>query len=105
MPQPRKYSNSADRQAAYRARLRNTIGDPLALPIANGPSSMPSTARWRTALDRTTHLLEAVRDEMQTYSDERSERWHEGQSAERFHESLDMVNELQTQLDDLRSNF
>ena len=105
MAQPRKHSTCAERQAAYRRRLRNASGSPLALPVAAGPSSMPSTARWRTALDMATRLLQTVAEEMQSYSDERSERWQEGQSAEAFYETLDQVNTLQDQLDDLRSNF
>jgi hypothetical protein len=105
MAHPRKHSTNAERQAAYRARLNNAPGSPLALPVAAGPSSMPSTARWRKALDQAARLMQTVGDEMQTYSDERSERWQESQSAERFHENLDQVTELQAQLDDLRSNF
>jgi hypothetical protein len=79
--------------------------EPLALPVAAGPSSMPSSARWRTAIDRAARLLLTIGEEMQAYSDQRSERWHEGQSAESFHENLDLINDLQSQLDDLRSNF
>jgi hypothetical protein len=105
MAQQRKYSTSAERQSAYRARMRNAPDAPLCLPAAAGPSSMPSTARWRVALDRATRLLSTVSDEMQAYSDNRSERWQDSQSAENFHESLDQVNDLQASLDDLRSNF
>jgi hypothetical protein len=105
MAQPRKHATSAERQAAYRLRLRNAPGNSLALPVAAGPSSMPSTARWRVAIDRAARLLQTVGEEMQDYSDERSERWQEGQSADRFHENLEQVNDLQALLDDLRSNF
>jgi len=105
VPQPRKHANNAQRQAAYRARLRESSQDMLALPVAARPSSMPSTARWRTALDRAARLLQTVAEEMRAYSDQRSERWHDGQSAERFHEALEQVNDLQEQIDDLRSNF
>lgn len=105
MAQPRKHTTNATRQAAYRERLRNAPNNLLALPASAGPSSMPSTARWRMALDQATRLLQTLSEEMQAYSDERSERWREGQSAEHFHESLDQVNDLQAQLDDLRSNF
>jgi len=66
---------------------------------------MPSTARWRIALDRAECLLQAVSEQMQAFSDGRSEQWHAGQSADLFHECLDQINELQAQLDDLRSNF
>lgn len=105
MAQPRKHATNAERQAAYRARLRNTAEDPLALPAAAGPSSMPSSARWRTALDKAARLMQTVSQEMQAYSDQRSERWHEGESAQCFHDCLDHVVDLQEQIDDLRSNF
>lgn len=105
MAQARKHTTNAERQAAYRARLRNRDENQFSLPGAAGPSSMPSTARWRKALNQATLLLQTVGEEMQAYSDERTERWHEGQSAEIFHETMDQVVELQTQLDDLRSNF
>ena len=105
MPQPRKHSTNAERQCAYRARLRNAPGEPLALPACAGPSSMPSTARWRKALDQASRLLQTLSEEMQSYSDYRSDDWHVGASAEQFHENLDVVNNIQGELDDLRSNF
>jgi len=105
MVQARKHSTSKERQAAYRARLRAAQGDPLTLPAAAGPSSMPSTARWRTGLDKAARLMQVVGQEMQTYSDQRTERWHDGESAERFHECLDRVVDLHDQIDDLRSDF
>ncbi len=105
MPAPRKHPTNAERQAAYRARLRSAPGSLLALPVAAGPSSMPSTARWRMAIDQATRLLQTVGEEMEAYANERSERWHEGRSAEIFNDNLDTVTDLQAQLDDLRSNF
>jgi hypothetical protein len=74
-------------------------------PTSASASLMPSTGQWRMALDRVQRLLQSVSDQMQAYSDVRSEDWHIGQSAESFHESLGQVNELITQVDDLRSNF
>jgi len=56
-------------------------------------------------LDRAQRILQTLSDQMQAYSDGRSEHWHLGQSAHSFHESLDQVNDLITQVDDLRSNF
>lgn len=105
MARMRKYSTNAERQAAYRARHREAQLPPLYLPALCPLSQVPSNGRWRMAIDLAARLLETVAEEMQVYSDERSEHWHEGQSAERFHESLDQVNELQTQVDDLRSSF
>lgn len=105
MAQSRKHATNAERQAAYRVRLSSASETLLALPASAGPSSMPSAARWRKALDQATLLLQTVAEEMQTYSDDRTERWREGQSGETFHETLDQVIELQAQIDDLRSNF
>jgi hypothetical protein len=66
---------------------------------------MPSTARWRFALDRAGHLLQLVSDQMQAYSDGRSQMWHDSQCADHFHENLEVINELLSQVDDLRSDF
>jgi hypothetical protein len=66
---------------------------------------MPSKARWRKALDQATRLLYAVREEMEDYSQERSDRWQEGGPAEVFRESMEQLDKLHTQLDDLRSEF
>lgn len=57
------------------------------------------------AVDLAARLLGTVAEEMQDYSDQRSERWHEGDTAERFHENLGQVEEIHDQLDDLKSNF
>lgn len=85
--------------------LKRSLLHALAEPAAASPWSMPSTARWRIALDRAECLLQAVGEQMQAYSDGRSEQWHAGPSAEHFHECLHQINELQAQLDDLRSSF
>lgn len=74
-------------------------------PCSASASLMPSTGQWRMALDRAQRLLQSVSEQMQAYSDVRSEDWHIGQSAQSFYESLGQINELITQVDDLRSNF
>lgn len=105
MPRMRRYATSAERQAAYRSRQRDAQTPPLYLPALAPLSTVPSTARWRSALDLATRLLQAVSEEMQAYSDERSEAWHEGERAENLHENLEQVNEMLGQIDDLRSQF
>ncbi len=57
------------------------------------------------AIDLAGRLLQTVSEEMQAYSDARSERWHDGDSPQGFNENLDQVNELQAQLDDLKGDF
>lgn len=105
MARMRKYATNAERQAAYRSRQREASLPPLYLPALCPLSQVPSKGRWRTAIDLAARLLETVAEEMQTYSDERSESWHEGESAQRFHENLDRVTDLQEQIDDLKSEF
>jgi hypothetical protein len=105
MARMRRYASNAERQAAYRSRLREAPTDALYLPALCPLSSVPSTARWKMAIDLAARLLGTVAEEMQDYSDQRSDRWHEGDTAERFHENLDQVEDIHSQLDDLKSNF
>jgi hypothetical protein len=105
MPRMRRYATNAERQAAYRSRLRDTTNSPLDLPALASLSTVPSTGRWKMAIDLAERLLLTVAEEMQDYSDNRSERWHEGDIAQRFHENLDQVNEIRDLLDDLKSEF
>jgi hypothetical protein len=101
----RKYATNAERQAAYRSRQREASLPPLYLPALCPLSQVPSKGRWRVAIDLAARLLDTVAEEMQAYSDERSEYWHEGESAQRFHENLDRIIDLQEQIDDLKSDF
>ena len=105
MPRMRRYSTNAERQAAYRARQAEPASPPLYLPALCALSTVPSTGRWKMAIDLAGRLLQTVSEEMQAYSDDRSERWHDGDSAQGFHENLDTVNDLQGQIDDLKAEF
>ena len=105
MTRMRRYSTNAERQAAYRSRKREATSPPLYLPALCPLSTVPSTARWKMAIDLAQRLLQTVAEEMQDYSDNRSERWHDGDVAERFHENLDQVNDVRDQIDDLKSEF
>jgi len=105
MPRMRRYATNAERQAAYRSRLREVTDPPLFLPALAPLSTVPSTARWKMAIDLAERLLQTVSEEMQDYSDNRSDGWHEGEVAERFHENIDQVSDIRDQIDDLRSEF
>ena len=105
MPRMRRYATSAERQAAYRARLNEAQLPAVYLPALNALSRVPSKGRWKMAVDLAARLMQNVAEEMQAYSDERSEKWHEGDTADRFHENLDQVSDLQEQLDDLKAGF
>ena len=105
MARMRRYATGAERQAAYRSRQKEALLPPLYLPALAALSTVPSTGRWRVALDLAARLLTNIAEEMQAYSDDRSEAWHEGSNAEAFHDNLERVTDAQQQLDDLRSQF
>lgn len=105
MPKMPRNANATERQAAYRATRSEEQMPPVYLPALSALSAVPSKGRWKMAIDLAARLLQNVADEMQAYSDERTQWWHEGDTAESFHENLDQVNELQGQLDDLKAQF
>lgn len=105
MPRMRRYATSAERQAAHRSCLTDGHLPPLYLPALVPLSTVPTANRWRLAIDLAQRLMSNVAEEMQDYSDQRSERWHEGDVADRFHQNLDQVNNIKDQIDDLRSEF
>jgi|SRR5579884_4514137 len=105
MARMRQYATNADRQAAYRARMRQANLPPLYLPALAPLSTLPSTGRWRAAVDLCGRLLQVLAEEMQAYADQRSERWQESEAGDLFLERLDQVSELQGQVDDLRSSL
>lgn len=101
MAQPRQYPDNAAKQAAYRTRQtqarrdeRQSKGLPLAAPIP----TLPSRTRWQALLEHARHALETARDEMQTYYDDRSETWQDGERAAILQEQLDSLGQV---LDDL----
>jgi hypothetical protein len=94
---PPKHASNAERQAAYRRRKAHSQADKakesglVPLPAI---SSIPGTARWRQALAYAAFHAATVRDEMQIYHDERTERWQESERASDFRERLGRIEEL-----------
>ena len=102
MPQPRKYANRADQQAAYRQRRIAADRELLAqkgFPPLPAIPTMPGNARWRARIAQA-HLLrsEAV-GEMQNYHDDRSQEWQDSTRAE---ELLAKIERLQETMDPLQ---
>jgi|HubBroStandDraft_6_1064221.scaffolds.fasta_scaffold367458_2 hypothetical protein len=104
MARMREYTTFAERQEAYRSRQLEAAL-PLYLPALCPLSLVSPTGRWRIAVDLAARLLHTVAEQMQAYSDEQDDHWHEGHSAQRIHENLDCLSNIQAQLDDLRSDF
>jgi len=99
-----RYSTYAERLAAYRPQQDDTNAK-LYMPALAPLYTVPSKGRWRLAVDLAARLLQAVAEEMQAYSDQRSEAWNMGQTASRLHENIDLVTETLQHVDDLRSEF
>ena len=92
MPQERRFTTNAARQAAYRDRRA---------PGPGGPSTpaTPGHKPWRRLAGQENQTLILVLAEMQAYYDTRSERWQEGDKAAEFEERLETLTEIQEQLD------
>ena len=93
MPQPRKHSSHAERQAAYRERQSQALADCLqpgkSLPPLPVVSTIPGTTRWRQALAAVEQQMRAVEAGMESYYDDRSERWQESDRGEEFEQRLE----------------
>jgi hypothetical protein len=103
MPQPRKYANRAQQQAAYRDRCAAALRaqrQAKGLPRLPAIPAMPGTARWRAAVKMAHDLLNTVCDEMQSYADDRSEQWQEAQQGEAFAERLTEIEQIRDNLED-----
>lgn len=94
MPTPRRFQTNADRQAAYRQRAAETRRQELqrkGLPPTPAIPSMPGNARWNALLALAAEATATVAAEMESYFEDRSEEWQEGEKGETFTERLDEV--------------
>jgi hypothetical protein len=90
MAQARKYISNAQRQAAYRKRQAPGV----CTGLTDGLPSLPGNRRWNKAVANACGLLEIIRDEMQDYFDQRSERWQEGERGEDFQERIESISTI-----------
>jgi hypothetical protein len=85
MSQVKHYPNAAARQRAYRerqAQARRVEQEAKGLPPAPPIATLPGRARWQALIEQARLALETARDEMQSYWDDRSEAWQEGERGE-----------------------
>lgn len=97
MPQERKYRDQAERQRAYRERQAAARWSELAkkgLPASAAVPTMPSQARWSGLLASALQNVETARDEMQTYWDERTERWQDSERGEAMAERIAALEQV-----------
>ena len=94
MPQPRRYSDAAAKQRAYRQRqeeARHAERATKGLPPGPAIPTLPSTVRWRALLAQARLALHTVHEEVQTYVDERSDAWQQSERAQVLSETLEAV--------------
>lgn len=89
MPAHKKYTNSAQRQAAYRLRCKRRCE-----PSLIAPASGAAYHRWEKMRKQALGLLNVVIDEMEIYYDQRSETWQDSQRAEAFLETKESLEEI-----------
>ena len=93
MPRTRQYQNNGERQAAYRrGRAQAT---PAAIPSA------PGRSRWKALIKAASVLLNCAGNEMQDYSDQRSEAWQDSQPGESLAEMLESLQKAAAILEDI----
>jgi hypothetical protein len=103
MPQPRKYANRAQQQAAYRDRCAAALRaqrQAKGLPSLPAIPAMPGTARWRAAAKMAHDLLDTICDEMQAYTADRSEEWQETDRAEELADRQAGIEDIRDALDE-----
>lgn len=100
----RKYTSSAERQAAYRARCQEAQRQQLqakGLPALPVLATVPGSARWRAALQSAQTLLGQVSSEMADYYEARSETWQESERGDAFRERQEALEALLSELETL----
>ena len=104
MPQPKKHSSAAARQAAYHERREKARREHLQtkglLALPSIPT-IPGYPRWRHAIASAVELLTMVGDEMEADFDDRLEVWQESEKGETFREHLDALNEARDMVAEL----
>jgi hypothetical protein len=96
MPAPKKYANSAQRQAAYRSRCKERT-EPPQTALATGAAYR----RWEKMRKQALDLLNQVAAEMEIYHDQRSETWQESERAEEFNELMESISDTAEALADI----
>lgn len=96
MPTVRKYANAAERQAAYRRRCSARKREQM-----HPPPATPSPRRWKAMTAQALRILETAVSEMESYHDQRSERWQDSERGEQFREMMESLEEITAVLRDI----
>lgn len=105
MPQKRKYSSGAERQAAYRKRCaakREAELQSKGLPPLPPVPSIPGHRRWDLMIRQARFVVEQVKSEMESYYIGRSDDWNDSERGEAFAELMESVEEAASALREVR---
>ena len=91
MPTPRTYATAAQRQAAYRRRCQERLSASAGTPRVPG---RPGRPRWEALCGHARSLLEQVAQEMEVYSEDRSEAWPESDRGQAFTDTITAIEEI-----------
>ena len=99
MPRPKTYADAAAKQRAYRARMEERSRTATTPPPAT-PGTIPPERRWQELRDQAHSTLDALRQSMQAYFDERSEAWQDSGKGEALSARIEAIEEALSQLQD-----
>ena len=108
MPTPKRYADAAARQRAYRqrqAQSRLVERRQKELPALPAIATQPGERRWQALVELAQSSLSSVHSEMQSYYEERSEVWQEGERGESFLERIDTLEALLSELDSFQQSY
>ena len=92
---------TALRQERFRKRqalTRQAEQAAKGLPALPAIPSLPGHARWRAMIAQARTLLESASEEMQSYSEDRSDAWQESVQAEELLAKVELLQETVAQL-------
>lgn len=100
---PKKYGTAAQKQAAYRARCAAQRQEELASKGIPKVPSMPGYRRWDVMRRHALCLMEQVACEMESYYEEKSERWQDSERGEVFAEVMESIADIAATLKEISS--
>jgi hypothetical protein len=64
---------------------------------------MPGDRRWNALLEHSRAALACVRDEMQSYYQDRTHTWQESERGESLPSRIEQLDDILSELDELQS--
>jgi hypothetical protein len=97
-------AQTAERQRRWQERRKVARLAELAakgLPPAPLIPTMPSRERWKALQEQARAALQTMQEEMQSYYNDRSEKWQESEKGGEFQERLDQVDAARASVEEI----